>query len=99
MVDIQWSAHAENGIEIFRMSWTERKGPRVKMTRRKGFGETITVKSLAQVLDGAVAIDFKPSGLRWSIEAKLDNVAAYQPGEEAFQKNLCLPEPKPIELR
>jgi two-component sensor histidine kinase/PAS domain-containing protein len=75
-VDIQWSVRIESGMEMFRMSWTERKGPRVKLPERKGFGETITVKALAQVLDGTVTLDFKPGGLRWSVEARLQNVAA-----------------------
>ncbi len=75
-VDVQWSVDGENGGEMFRMSWTERKGPRVKMPKHKGFGETITVKALAQVLDGTVTLDFKPGGLRWSVEARLENVAA-----------------------
>jgi two-component sensor histidine kinase/PAS domain-containing protein len=89
-VEIQWSAMTENGREIFRMSWTERKGPRVKMPGHKGFGETITVKALAQTLDGAVTLDFKPGGLRWSVEARLDNVAANQTDHAAFRKKLLL---------
>jgi two-component sensor histidine kinase len=85
-VDIRWSVQTENNKEIFQMSWTERKGPRVKMPLHKGFGETITVKALAQVLDGAVTLDFKPAGLRWSVEAPLENVAADEPADATLQK-------------
>lgn len=75
-VEIKWSVVGENSNETFRMLWTERNGPRVTAPKRKGFGETITVKALAQVLDGVVTLDFKPGGLCWTVEAKLKNVAA-----------------------
>jgi two-component sensor histidine kinase/PAS domain-containing protein len=90
-VDIRWSAQNESGSGIFRMSWTERKGPRVKKPHHKGFGETITVKALTQVLDGAVTLDFDPVGLRWSVEAPLENVAADQPTDTALQNGPRLP--------
>jgi two-component sensor histidine kinase len=80
-VHILWSADAEDGARIFRMSWTEMKGPRVKKPARTGFGETITVKALAQVLDGAVSLEFRPAGLRWTILARVENIAASQPSD------------------
>jgi two-component sensor histidine kinase/PAS domain-containing protein len=75
-VRIGWSVHLQNGCEMFRMSWTEKRGPRVRTPERTGFGEVITVKALEQVLNGAVALEFKTRGIVWSVESRLDSVVA-----------------------
>jgi two-component sensor histidine kinase/CheY-like chemotaxis protein len=61
-VEIGWSVNGE-----FTLSWTERGGPRVAPSGRRGFGSTV-VKAMAESsLDGDVDLDFAPTGLRWRV--------------------------------
>jgi two-component sensor histidine kinase len=61
-VDIRWSVNGE-----FMVRWTERGGPSVAPPGRRGFGSTV-VKTMAESsLDGDVALEFAPAGLRWQV--------------------------------
>jgi PAS domain S-box-containing protein len=77
-VGIVWSVDRSGEEPRFRMSWTERGGPRVKPPRRKGFGHVIIETSLAQVLGGAVKLDFAPKGVTWTVDAPLNAIAPAQ---------------------
>jgi two-component sensor histidine kinase len=62
-VDISWASDGDT----FTMSWTERDGPPVSPPERRGFG-TIVMKAMAErSLDGAVQLDYAPSGLIWRL--------------------------------
>jgi two-component sensor histidine kinase len=61
-VEIGWSVNGE-----FTLGWTERGGPKVAPSGRRGFGSTV-VKAMAESsLDGDVDLDFAPTGLRWRV--------------------------------
>jgi HAMP domain-containing protein/two-component sensor histidine kinase len=66
-VEIRWHAHEGEENEVFTISWTERGGPTVVAPRHRGFGSTV-VKTMAEAsLDGDVALEFPPTGLRWHL--------------------------------
>ena len=51
----------------FTISWIEIGGPSVAAPGHRGFGSTV-IKSMAELsLDGAVELDFAPSGLTWRL--------------------------------
>jgi two-component sensor histidine kinase len=47
------------------MSWTERDGPPVSAPKRRGFGTTVIETMANHSLDGAVDLDYAPSGVTW----------------------------------
>jgi two-component sensor histidine kinase len=64
--------------ETFTMRWTERDGPLVSPSRRRGFG-TLVMKDMAErSVDGRVELDFAPSGMVWSLTCLAAN--ALEPG-------------------
>jgi PAS domain S-box-containing protein len=68
-VDIRWGCDGDT----LTMSWTERDGPPVSAPERRGFG-TIVMKSMAErSLDGAVQLDYAPSGLIWRLTCPAAN--------------------------
>jgi two-component sensor histidine kinase len=49
------------------MRWIERDGPPVAAPKRRGFG-TIVIKAMAErSVEGAVELDYAPSGLTWCL--------------------------------
>jgi len=55
------------------MSWTEREGPPVSAPQRRGFG-TIVMETMAELsVDGAVDLDYAPSGLTWRLTCSAAN--------------------------
>src|SRR6266436_3392872 len=74
-VDFRWGCDGDT----LTMSWTERDGPPVSAPERRGFG-TIVMKSMAErSLDGAVQLDYAPSGLTWRLTCPAAN--ALEPRE------------------
>jgi PAS domain S-box-containing protein len=74
-VDIRWDV--DGGI--FTMSWTEHEGPPVSAPKRRGFG-TIVMETMAErSVDGAVNLDYAPTGLTWSLTCSAAN--ALEPRE------------------
>lgn len=68
---------------FLRMSWTESGGPPVRPPTRSGFGSRLVERGLAQELDGAVELDFRPQGLVCRIEAPLQLMtSSISQGEE-----------------
>lgn len=73
-VDIGWGAEGDS----FTISWTEREGPPVSPPKRRGFG-TIVMEAMAErSVDGAVDLDYPPSGLTWRLTCPAGN--ALEPG-------------------
>ncbi|MFN0190984.1 MAG: sensor histidine kinase [Aestuariivirga sp.] len=73
-VEIAWSMEGTGPDARFRMSWTERGGPRVKPPRSKGFGHVIIESSFAKVINGDVKLNFAPEGIAWSLNAPADAI-------------------------
>jgi PAS domain S-box-containing protein len=62
-VDVRWRRDGN----VFAMSWIECNGPPVSQPKRQGFG-TIVMKAMAErSVDGAVDLDYAPSGLTWRL--------------------------------
>jgi len=67
--DIGWGTDGE----AFRMSWTEREGPPVSAPQRRGFGTTVMKAMTERSLDGAVDLDYAPSGITWRLTCPAAN--------------------------
>jgi two-component sensor histidine kinase len=49
------------------MSWTERDGPPVCKPKQRGFG-TVVIEAMAEYsIDGAVDLQYAPSGVTWRL--------------------------------
>jgi PAS domain S-box-containing protein len=68
-VDVRWGSDGDT----FTMSWTERDGPPVSAPERRGFGTTVIEKMANHSLDGAVDLDYAPSGLSWRLTCPAAN--------------------------
>jgi PAS domain S-box-containing protein len=62
-VDISWGGDGDT----FKMSWAEREGPPVAAPERRGFGTTVIEEMAKRSVDGAVDLDYAPSGLTWRL--------------------------------
>jgi PAS domain S-box-containing protein len=67
--DIGWGTDGE----AFRMSWTEREGPPVSAPQWRGFGTTVMKAMMERNLDGAVDLDYAPSGMTWRLTCPAAN--------------------------
>ncbi|MGE0117816.1 MAG: PAS domain S-box protein [Dongiaceae bacterium] len=80
---VSWEVTAE-GLTL---RWSESGGPAVRSPpTRKGFGNTVLTASVAQQLDGRVALDWRPEGLRAALfvpSAQLTYTAAPVAAESA----------------
>jgi two-component sensor histidine kinase len=73
-VDVCWCTDGDT----FTMSWTERDGPPVSTPKRRGFG-TVVMEAMAEYsVDGAVDVDYAPSGLTWRLTCPA--ASALEPG-------------------
>jgi two-component sensor histidine kinase len=62
-VDVQWRLEGD----IFAMTWTEHRGPPVSPPKQRGFG-TIVMETMAErSVDGAVDLEYAPSGVAWRL--------------------------------
>jgi two-component sensor histidine kinase/integral membrane sensor domain MASE1 len=68
-VDIAWSLDANGKIAFV---WEERDGPTVAPPVRRGFGSRLIQEGLARELNGEVAMDYLPGGLRCELRFQLD---------------------------
>jgi PAS domain S-box-containing protein len=74
-VHISWKADRDT----LTMGWMERDGPPVSQPNRRGFG-TIVMEAMAErSVDGAVDLDYAPSGLTWRLTCPAAN--ALEPWE------------------
>jgi PAS domain S-box-containing protein len=68
-VDVGWRFDSE----MFKISWTERKGPPVSPPERRGFGSAVIESMAKWSLDGEVHLDYAPSGLIWRLTCPAAN--------------------------
>ncbi len=74
-IALDWSVEGDpSGERTFRIVWREVDGPQVQAPERKGFGHQVVGRLAAEALNGRVALDFKPSGFEWRLEAPLATV-------------------------
>ncbi len=74
-VGITW--HVEQAAEgqVFRLAWQESGGPSVLLPTRKGFGSRLIENSLRTETDAVTALEFNPSGVRWTLQLPLPGSA------------------------
>jgi PAS domain S-box-containing protein len=77
-VAIRWSVEPGEPRR-FVLTWEESDGPPVAPPTRRGFG-TRLVTSLARELGGEGTLAYDPAGVRWRVEAPLEEVAARMGG-------------------
>jgi PAS domain S-box-containing protein len=80
MVRVNWEVAAAASVTRFQMCWHESNGLPVTPPHRQGFGHQVMVQMVEHTLDAAVALQYLPSGLVWSVEAPTRAVL-----EEAMQ--------------
>jgi two-component sensor histidine kinase len=68
-VDTFWGTYGDTFI----MSWSEREGPPVSAPKRRGFGTMVIEGMAKQTVDGAVELDYAPSGLTWRLSCLAAN--------------------------
>src|SRR5229473_2001104 len=68
-IDVGWRLDGD----IFAMSWTESKGPPVSEPKRRGFGSTVIDSMVKQTVNGAVQLDYIPSGVVWNLTCPAAN--------------------------
>jgi PAS domain S-box-containing protein len=69
-VDVSWGIVGDT----FTMSWIERDGPPVSAPRRRGFGTVVMEAMAERSVDGAIDLDYAPSGLTWRLTCLATNV-------------------------
>jgi PAS domain S-box-containing protein len=74
-VDVCWGLDGGN----FTMSWTERNGPPVSAPELRGFGTTVMKAVTERSVEGAVDLDYAPSGLIWRLTCPAGNVLERMP--------------------
>jgi PAS domain S-box-containing protein len=63
LVDVCWGTEG-NTLTV---NWTERNGPPVSPPRRRGFGSVVLKEMAERSVDGAVDLDYAPSGVTWRL--------------------------------
>jgi two-component system CheB/CheR fusion protein len=71
-VDVFWQTRIVDGDCRLILVWAESGGPVVRKPTRSGFGTRLITDGLAMELDGDVALDFHPSGVRCEIDIPLE---------------------------
>ncbi|MCW2272879.1 PAS domain S-box protein [Rhodoblastus acidophilus] len=71
-VHIDWSARTADDGAFFHMQWLESGGPRVEPPSRRGFGQKVMVEMVERAVRGAVAIDYRETGLCWTLRAPIE---------------------------
>jgi PAS domain S-box-containing protein len=62
-VDVSWGTDNDR----LTMSWTEREGPPVSAPKQRGFGTEVMEAMTKYSVDGAVDLEYAPSGLSWRL--------------------------------
>jgi PAS domain S-box-containing protein len=68
-VDVSWGTDNDT----LTMSWTERDGPPVSAPKRRGFGTIVMEAMTTRSVDGAVDLDYAPSGVTWRLTCPAAN--------------------------
>jgi len=74
-IDIAWSEQSGTGGRRLHLTWVERGGPRVTPPVHKGFGSRLIEDGLAYELDGEVQVEYKPEGIRCTVDVPIDATA------------------------
>jgi two-component sensor histidine kinase len=74
-VTVRWMC-TDNGSDDarFRMLWIERGGPPVAPPSHKGFGQVVMEQLAARALQGDATLDFKPEGVRWTLDIPASHI-------------------------
>ena len=70
-IAVTWKVSKSGDRPHLRLEWIENGGPTVATPKRRGFGTRMIEQGLAAELQGQVALEFAPSGLRCVIDAPL----------------------------
>jgi two-component sensor histidine kinase len=81
-VDVGWGLDSD----MFEMGWIEHNGPPVSVPRRRGFGTTVIKAMAERGVDGAVDLDYAPSGLTWHLTCAA--AKALEPAEKLSQQHV-----------
>ena len=69
-VTIRWGVEGvRNGEPAMCIVWQEQGGPEVAVPQRSGFGSVIIERHAAAAFNGAIDLDYRAEGLRWSLHA------------------------------
>jgi two-component sensor histidine kinase len=68
-VDVCWGTVGDT----LNVGWTERDGPPVSPPERRGFGSMVIEGMAKKSVDGAVELDYAPSGLTWRLTCPAAN--------------------------
>lgn len=71
-IHIEWDVTREGETSHLHFSWTESGGPRVAEPKRRGFGTRLIERSLAQEMNGKVAVKFAPTGVVCTVDTLLE---------------------------
>ncbi len=74
-VGLSWQVDGTGPEAKFRLAWRERGGPPVSAPTKRGFGSTLIERSLRSYFGGTAATEFLADGLRFTLEARLDDAA------------------------
>jgi PAS domain S-box-containing protein len=74
-VQIDWQIMDTDGGRRLKLAWSETGGPLVEPPRQRGFGSRLIERGLSAELDGAVALDFHPTGVVCTIDSPLPRIA------------------------
>jgi PAS domain S-box-containing protein len=72
-VDISWHILVEGYKGAFMIEWAEHDGPPIRK-EGSGFGSTVLSRMVQATLGGTAELEFRPSGLLWSLKCPLASV-------------------------
>ncbi|HEY4367042.1 MAG TPA: CheR family methyltransferase [Steroidobacteraceae bacterium] len=78
-IDISWELVANGSSKEFILNWRESGGPTVTEPSRHGFGTELLQKKLRHEINGRVAMDFAPAGLRLTLAVPRHEIALDEP--------------------
>jgi two-component sensor histidine kinase len=67
-IEITWTVVPSSNGDRLVLNWKEKAGPPVSPPTRKGFGLQVIERGLAQELEGSVNLDFKATGLIFTLD-------------------------------
>jgi len=72
-LDIRWSVTTDQERPFLNLAWTERGGPPVVATTRRGFGSRLIEQGIARELGGEGRMSFDPWGMSFRLRAPLSD--------------------------
>jgi two-component sensor histidine kinase len=84
-VELTWEVAIRSEPALLRLSWEETGGPPVSRPTRAGFGSKLIERALATEMNGKAEIEYRPAGVKFTLEAPLpERVGAVQEAEFAI---------------